>query len=389
MKKFLFLLVVLIFASTLIWGEFYKNLSQKERKELSEAYYLVGKQYQSVGKTKKGREFMQMAYNINPALDPSKIKQRSLPSAEQLIAKYSFKVELPVRKPAVEELLKSKFLRLIGNLIAEDTSGILELLDGSVYISSLDISATIEDARKALNTLFANISLLGLPPSKVYDVNSLRITKAGPYISANWGETYILEIDSLMDFSNYISFWTKHQKYYFHRVNKNWVIYCIGKNPPPSYWKPIKKTAFKASEASMAITAQPSDYEIKSKIEKNFISCVNAFLKKDIDGALAFLDDTISIMRLQTVITKADLKNSFLGYFENTDFGSTTIDDLIYRDSIFVEKTDKFAGKVAAPVYLLNVKTNIDLSNKIPFWTSYQEYYFRKSNGNWKIFAIF
>ena len=83
------------------------------------------------------------------------------------------------------------------------------------------------------------------------------------------------------------------------------------------------------------------------------------------------------------------MESFVIGYFDTLDFTGITTDSLIYPDSIFLVRSFKFKNQLALPVYLLTVKTKIDLSGKIPFWTRYQEYYFTKDEGIWKIFAIF
>ena len=55
MKKLLPLLVLLVFAATGLWAQFYTTLPREERKTLAEAYYLVGQQYEQKGKDQKAR----------------------------------------------------------------------------------------------------------------------------------------------------------------------------------------------------------------------------------------------------------------------------------------------------------------------------------------------
>ena len=54
MKKLLCIILTLAAISQFSWAQFYMELSAAERKELAEAYYLVGRQYESVGQTAKG-----------------------------------------------------------------------------------------------------------------------------------------------------------------------------------------------------------------------------------------------------------------------------------------------------------------------------------------------
>ena len=384
MKKFLIALIILIIAAGITWGQFYTNLNEKERKDLSEAYYLVGKQYQQTGEVSKGRQFEAMAYNIYPELEPSKITMHEYPTAAALLARYNFTVKLPEKKADAAEIIKSKFIRLVGSLIAEDSDSIVELLAGSVYISSLSEDVSQNEARKALSNLFSKINLLGLPPSSVYDVNSLRISQASSNISSIWGPTYILTIDAVKDFSNYIGFWTKHQAFYFYKPKDVWLIYSIGATPPPITWRP--KSSISAAKKP---AAAPGKIDIYSEIKDNFTKCISAFLDKNTEGAVRYIEDPLKILKLQTTITKKELETTFKGYFDNLDFSGITISSLIYPGSIFLEHSDKFKAQIAAPVYLLTVKTKIDLSDRIPFWTRYQEYYFKEDQGTWKIFAIF
>ncbi len=386
MKKIVLIILSLILMVSFSWAQFYTKLKTSERKQLAEAYYLVGNQYEKVGKTAKGKAFKAMAFNIYPNLVPEKIKMREYPTAEQLLARYNFQVKLPQRVGNIPELIKSKFIRLISNLIAEDANSILDLLDGSIYIDKIGRSVNQKEAKEALKSLFSKINLIGLPPSEVFDINSFKIYVASPKISKTWGKTYILEIRALKDFSDYIGFWEKNQKYFFHKRGVKWVIYSIGSNPPPFSWRPQKPFPVTIPASVPTTTGY---FQIKNIIKNNFLKCIGYFLKKDTPGAMQYIDKTVYLIRLRTTITQKELETSFKGYFENTDFSGITINKIIDENSIFIIKSNKFEGKVPGPVYLLNVKTRMDLSNKIPFWTRYQEYFFREKKGNWKIFAIF
>jgi len=52
-------------------------------------------------------------------------------------------------------------------------------------------------------------------------------------------------------------------------------------------------------------------------------------------------------------------------------------------------KSDLFAGQASEPQYLLSVQTKTDLSEILPFWATYQDYYLTFEGGTWKVFAIF
>ena len=52
-----------------------------------------------------------------------------------------------------------------------------------------------------------------------------------------------------------------------------------------------------------------------------------------------------------------------------------------------MQRTSDYEGDVGGPVYLLGAGP-MDLSDTIPFWTTWQACYFRPVSGDWKIFAI-
>jgi hypothetical protein len=133
MKRTLWLVVVILLAAGSAWAQFYERLSDAERQSLAEAYYLAGRQYAEQGLKDKGRDFEQMAYNIWPSLDPASIQPEGEPGAAAAISRVR-----PAPSEAVEPLLRSLFLRLVSAFLTEDTGGMLELMDGTVYFTKLD-----------------------------------------------------------------------------------------------------------------------------------------------------------------------------------------------------------------------------------------------------------
>ena len=74
MKKSLPLLILFVFVAAGLWAQFYGTLPREERKTLAEAYYLVGQQYEQKGDNQKARDFKDMAFNIDPGLNPADIQ---------------------------------------------------------------------------------------------------------------------------------------------------------------------------------------------------------------------------------------------------------------------------------------------------------------------------
>jgi hypothetical protein len=381
MKKLLPLLVLLVFVATGLWAQFYTTLPRVERRTLAEAYYLVGQQYEQRGENQKARDFKDMAFNIDPGLDPANIQLQDLPAAAALILEGKAKLAaVPrTRAEATRELLKSKFLRWVSAFLSKDTTAMLELMEGSVYFGDLGRELTHSQIESELSGFFASTDLSGLAPTEVFDLDSLSVSP----VSGPWGETYALEVRAKMDFSDQVIFWTQAQKYLMHQSKGNWLLFAIGQELPPASWRP--KAAPSVSRAATArLEAGPHD-----EIENALLSCLNAFLEKDVDSAAGYFADEVRIIRLDVTLTREEIAQTFMGYFEGADFSGVTGADVVDADSMFVSPSDRFPAESPGEEYLLTVKTRLDLSETIPFWTRFQDYYFAEDTGAWKIFAIF
>ena len=383
MKKLCWILVSLLFLATNAWAQFYQDLSGTERQELAEAYYLVGAQYSTHGDEDKGAAFKQMAFNIDPHLKAGEIKPRELPSAVALIMQGEARVvtRLAYQKDAVKEMIRSKFIRLVSAVLTEDIEATLILLDGSVYLGKENTAVGQDEIRTVLKSFFSSINLSGLSPSEVYDLNSLNIDALA--LHEAWGETYALNIKTRQDLSGYIDFWEDQQQFLIHRTRNRWLLFSVGRQFPPSHWSPEE-----APTPAPRTAAPPGPGQ---DIKKRFLACLDAFLVKDVDQAVRYFAEDIHLARLNTNLSSEEMASTFQGYFENSDFTGITPDDVLETTSIFVEETDKYTDLATKPVYLLTVKTNLDLSDRIPFWTRFQDYFFARSaeDGTWKIFAIF
>ncbi len=381
MKKLLPLLILLVFVSTGLWAQFYGTLPREERRTLAEAYYLVGQQYEQKGEDQKARDFKDMAFNIDPGLDPANIQLQDLPSAAALILEGKARLaRIPrTRAEATQELIKSKFLRWISALLSKDSGSMLELMEGSVYFADLGAEMTQSEIESVLNGFFATTDLSGLAPSEVFDLGSLNVSA----VTGPWGETYAIKVRAKMDFSAEVEFWSQQQQYLMHQSRGNWLMFSIGQKLPPFSWSP--KAAPRVTRplpAGLEAGPQP-------EIEDALLACLDAFLDKDVDAASRYFADEVRIIRLDTTLTREEIAETFMGYFEGADFSDVSGKEVVDEDSIFVSPSDRFPAQSPGEEYLLTVKTRLDLSSTIPFWTRFQDYYFAKEMGAWKIFAIF
>jgi hypothetical protein len=147
---------------------------------------------------------------------------------------------------------------------------------------------------------------------------------------------------------------------------------------------PVTPVAPPASTgAAPAAPADPS-----ADITDAFKNTMTAILSKDADGALKDMSSNIRFLRLRQTVSKDELKTSLEGYFDKANFPSAQISDSVDMSSIFVDPADSPVDGVSGPVYALNVKAAADLSDSIPFWADYMEFYFHQENGAWSIFAI-
>lgn len=381
--RFILAVVLCCTAATLGWSQFYRDYDDATRKSLAEATWLAGKQYQAVGKAEKGAEYMALAFHIWPGLDTSAIADAALPSAAELLAQGGAPLlAAPADEQAAARTLSSFFLRFVAALLDEDAPGAAAFLDGSVYLLATGSEVARPDAERQLAALFEGVTLAGLGPSDVYDLETLVTAKAPAAISAAWGDTWILSVTARADFSAYLPFWEKRQQFYVRATPTGRFIAAIGQGAPPAAWRPASPPPAPAAAAAAGLS------ETKQAVRDAWEGCLEAFLSKNADAAATFLDDTVQLLRLRQSVTREELKASFLGTFEDADFGGITLGELVDPETVFVERSADFEADAGGPVYLLTAKARLDLWDTIPFWTTWQGYYFRSSGGAWRIFAI-
>jgi hypothetical protein len=382
-NKFL-LSVLLLFAATgFLWAQFWKDYSDADRKKAGESYWLAGKQYQAVGKAEKGTEYMTIAKSIYPQLDPAAIQDLSMPSAAELLAQGRTKTIGGGADAVPSGSLNSFFLRFVSSLADKDAASAAGFLDGSIYITKIPAEVTRADAESELAGFFKEAPLSGLEPSSVYDLNTAVIAAAPPAMRKAWGETYTYTVTAKIDYSQYVSFWDMKQQFFIHRVGSDWYILAEGQKSPPLTWSPQKGGAVESQPPAAAM-----DADARKAISDAFEACMNAILEKDADGALAHMSDNIRFMRLRQSVSKDELKTTLQGYFENADFTESPLADVMDLDSVFVQPAASPVDGVTGAVYVLNVRSKVDMSSSIPFWSTYQKYYFVEEGANWMIFAI-
>ena len=384
MRNKLILSGVLLFLATgLLWAQFWKDYSEKDRQRAGESYWMAGRQYQEVGKADKGRDYMALGKLIYPQLDPDTIADEQLPSAAELLARGKATAIGADSSAVPTGAIDSFFLRFVGVLLDEDAAAAVDFLDGSVYLTRLTTEVSRADAQEALDGFFAQAPLRGMGPSAVYDLDSVVVARAPQAMQKAWGETYTLTLNARKDYSEDVSFWDMKQQFFIRRAEGEWRIFAFGQNPPPLTWSPNTAAAVAAAAPAGARLADTNKAIIDA-----FSGFISALLTKDSEGAVQYASANIRFLKLRQTVTRDELKASLQGYFDNADFEGAAPADVIDLDGMFVEQAASPVEGVADPVYMLNAKARVDLSGSLPIWSTYQSYYYTKDGDDWKIFAI-
>jgi hypothetical protein len=192
-----------------------------------------------------------------------------------------------------------------------------------------------------------------------------------------------VRITARADFSEEMAFWEREQQYLYHPRDGRWLLFAVGSGIPPASWRPQSPEAVPPAAAPEALMN-----DLKA-IREAFLASLEHFLAKQTREASLYFTREILILRLNATLTREEMATTFEGYFEGSDFSGVSADDVVDTGSISVEPSERFVDRRSGPEYRLSVRTRLDLSDKIPFWTRFQEYYFSPEEGDWKIFAIF
>ncbi len=384
MRKMFVLSVLLIVAVTVSsWAQFWRPYSDEQRQKVAESYWLAGKQYQAVGKTDKGSEYMSLAKVIYPQLDPSSIQDAAMPSAAELLAQGKTTTIGGGAGRIPSGSLNSFFLRFVSAMVEKDSAGVAGFLDGSLYLTKVPAEVSRSDAQGSFDTFFQGQSMSGVQPSSVDDLNTAVIAPVSPDQQAKWGEAYTYSITATADYAPALPFWEKNQRFYIHKEGADWYIFGVGQNPPPLSWTPQKASAVEVQPPAAAMEA-----DARAAIQKSFEECMTAIFQKDADGALGHMSDSIHFLRLRQTVSRDELKVTLQGYFDKPGFGEAAFADVLDTDSIFVQPVASPVDGITGAVYELNVTSKKDMSDSVPFWSDYQKYYFVQDGANWMIFAI-
>lgn len=192
---------------------------------LARAYYLVGEQYEKIGKPNKGQTFMKRAYLLDPSLNAqadsnsSKIhlssKEEAARSFNFPLANHSIVSNYPQDEQAQVSLILFQFDRFTRGILSENINVIDSLFDDSVQINDqyLDKSDVIE----AFSYIFDKGDLSQLTLSDLYKKEPVVILlDNGGIIKIEAKDQAVLKT---------LPFWREYQEIYFiQKDDGNWYI---------------------------------------------------------------------------------------------------------------------------------------------------------------------
>lgn len=353
------------FSLSLAWTDFYTDLSQESRKELAEAYYMAGEQYKEIGKTKKGQDFIDMAYKIYPGLNPSAIGEPTRTQKRPTSVQTSWEPSYPKTPPSVapdRNLVLYQFTRFLRAFITEDIEVIKKVLDSSLCIHALDDWVSEKVIEEYAGAIFDAYPIDQMPPSDLIRLDTIEITKLSDYL---WkGSVEITDVPEI-GLNEAISIDSLKQDFYFRPDASSWLIFAAGALPEKS-----------------EVVLFPERY-----IGDAFLSCLDHFLHKRPGKASGYFTDPFQNVPLGAYVTREELAMTFLGYYEEYDV--TALGDVSV--SMDIDPADDYthpSGRVFKVYVTLKGERKEDT---IPFWKSFRGYYFvfDEKETAWKIAAVF
>ena len=364
MKKFTLFIVIFVLIGGSLFAQFYEHFNMSFRRELAEAYYLVGKQYQSIGKKEKGSDFIDMAFNIYPELNPKAIdpNKRIVKTAPSITGEWKPRYPRIPSGITAENAVKYQFARFLRNFFIENTSGMLDVVDSRIYIPQLNVSYSYNEFQRALVNFFDQYDIDQIPPSRQFDLTSMEAHQESRHL---WSASVMLAEDAEIDLSQFLNPGERKQVFYFRQVGSKWKIFSVGREP-----EMLSETLF------------PEEY-----VKNTILSCLNAFAVKDLANSVSFFTDPFTDIPNGRSVDQDDLEELFAQYFEDYDF-SMLRDIHVTMDISESQELFQENGKIFKAYMMFNSGSS---DQRLPYWEAYKGTFvvFDEIEKTWKIRAIF
>ena len=375
MKIFKFVIGAFFILSVSAWSQFYTKLDSTERYELAESYYLAGLQYRASGAEIKGQEFINLAFKIEPTLQPEKINFNEMPSTEELFSRGPVPILTSNSSSALKEFIKSKFLRVAGAFLTENISGVMDGVAGSIMLTPGNTEITQDQLYSQFREIFKAEDLSGMPLSMIYDLNTLSVEQSKSY-RPFLGETYQMSINARVDLKDSIDFWKLKQDFFISNLNSDlWLITAFGSTIPKADWQPD------LSRSNSLIPREDLAGNLQV-VRSTFLSLIDSFLKKDTLGMINYIAPEIDLLNQNTRIDRLSIEAAFRYYFDNSPYWGLRPDDIVT-----ITQAEKIHDAEFS-TYLVKVEFSPRALQTIPEWTVFKNFSFSLENSIWKIVSI-
>lgn len=363
MKK-IFIIIILSFCVLGVgYTQFYSDLPYQEKKELAEAYYLVGQQYIKVGKIDKGNDFINMAYRIFPDLRSDDIETGEAPTRKktEIIGTWQPRYNPVPTGVTAENAVKYHFSKFLRGFFTEDKDTMLEVVDKKLFLPGIEPGIPKAELDARLQYLFLQEDISTIPPSQIADLQSITVKPVDRYI---WQASVKPAQNRSYDIESYLPYGTEKLTFYFRVVGESWLIFAFHELPP---------------QVSNIVSPEES-------IKDTMVACIQAFTSQKPKEASRYFTDPFLNIPFGKEVSREELVATFEGYFENYDFGTIGTQRIDFQ---IIESTE--VTHPGGKAYKVRMDFDTDLGETFPFWESLTGYYlvFDDREEAWRIFAIF
>ena len=363
MKKLLLTAVLLIIVPVLLFSQFYEKYDMSFRKELAEAYYLVGQQYESIGKKDKGSDFKEMAFLIYPELKPEAILQDKKIIRRAPKVTGTWKPRYSPLPPGVtaENAVKYQFTRFLRFFFTEDTSGMLAITDTIVYGPAFEDGISRKALGEILSDLFSRYPIEAYPPSQILELQSITVEQVSREI---WKTSVRMPSDPAVSTAALLNINSDTLTFYFRQAGDKWKLFSYEELP---------------RELEKILNPEPD-------LKKTIISSVRDFVDEDLAGLISWFTEPFTDIPNGKNLNTEDLLLLFGDYFRKYDFAM--LNDI--RVEMQMEETVE-VKQMEGRTYKVYFTFLMDDEDFLPFWGSYRGCYlvFDEDMEIWKIRAIF
>jgi hypothetical protein len=352
------------------FAQFYKDYPESLRKELAEAYYLVGERYLELGYA-QGERYKKQAFEMYPALEPESIARSESGREGGNGAEKFTGTGVTGGAVRVKNLLAFSFARFLGALASKDTTR----LGIFVYDAKGDTpgnATSKEEMLGRLENLVCDFPVPGFSPFDVYDFDSLSIEPTVSKIAGNPRAEYVLHIRIKDGYAkSVLGFEKDEQEFVYRRSGNSYLIASID-----------------GLYGTGRIEEVPPD--ISRKIREAFGECIESFLRQDVKSAVEHLGPEVAIFPMRTSITRDEVSVTFTGYFSDEHYRASNagLSDILDSPGTVVKGTRVLGDRFPQGVYRLVPSFKKDYIPKIPFFSQYQMFYFTFIKDDWVIIAV-